>query len=176
MRLATSLFTVLIFCLWFATCAFAVEEETYYQSGSFSLAGDGASYLQVAAGTYDLDENEDGVAGQIEWRFGKKYLFIGPALGLLMNTDGGVYLYGQLYADMGFGNLRIVPAFGFGAHDEGSSEDLGGTFQFISSLSIAYQMTNQGRIGIRYEHISNADIYDDNPGTDPLLLFYEHPF
>lgn len=176
MRLATMLHIAIGCWLLFSANAFAVDEEIYSRSGLFSVAGDGPNVLQFSLGAFDVQEIDESLAGQLEWRLGCKYLFVGPAFGLLVNTDGGALLYGQAYTDLGFDRFRAVFAFGAGAYNDAGSKDLGGVFQLISSVSIGYQFDNYSRAGLRYSHISNGGTYDRNPGVDPLLLFYEYPF
>ena len=44
--------------------------------------------------------------------------------------------------------------------------DLGGTFQFMSSGGFNVKLSEQWTAAYRFQHISNADIHDSNPGLD----------
>ena len=48
--------------------------------------------------------------------------------------------------------------------------DLGGDFQFMSSAGISWQVAEKWRIGYRFQHTSNAHLYDLNPGLDLHVL------
>jgi len=139
--------------------------------------GDGPHYLNLAVGTFEgFDDKDNAFAGQVEWRFGRKLLGFGPLVGAMSNTDGGVIGYAGIYLDLALGRFVLSPQTGIGAYEKGSSKDLGGTFEFISGLGLSYQFADLSRLGIRYEHISNANLHDNNPGADILLLNYGIPF
>lgn len=102
--------------------------------------------------------------------------FLGPAIGLMANTDGGVFGYGGLYADIAYGNFIVTPLAGFGGYREGDSTDLGGVFQFRLSIGVSYQFENRHRLGLNLAHVSNATIHEINPGEEELYLTYAIPF
>ncbi|MEO1368100.1 MAG: acyloxyacyl hydrolase [Acidobacteriota bacterium] len=41
-----------------------------------------------------------------------------------------------------------------------------------SSIDIAYQWDNGSRLGLSLYHLSNASIYESNPGSESLILTY----
>ena len=53
--------------------------------------------------------------------------------------------------------------------------DLGYLLEFRFSLKLAYIFNNQGRLGIQFAHISNANIGQRNPGSETLVISYEIP-
>jgi hypothetical protein len=59
-----------------------------------------------------------------------------------------------------------------------SKVDLGGRFQFTSFLSagLRFGREQSSRLAVRLQHISNAGIYDRNPGTDQLGVEFSHRF
>lgn len=59
-----------------------------------------------------------------------------------------------------------------------SDIDLGGVFQFTSFLSAGARFGEERatRVAVRVQHISNAGIYDKNPGSDQLGLEISHRF
>jgi hypothetical protein len=143
------------------------------QEGGTRLVGESPHYLNLAVGSFEaFDDRDDAVAGQLEFRFGQKLFYLGPLVGVLANGDGGVIGYAGIYLDLALGDFILSPQTGVGAYDKGSSKDLGGTFEFISGLGLSYQFADRSRLGIRYEHISNGNLHDKNPGADILLLSY----
>jgi lipid A 3-O-deacylase len=142
--------------------------------GPVVVHGNEADNLLLGAGVFDLRDEPSG-AGTVEYRFGRKVFVIGPALGLLANTDGGLFGYVGVYSDLSYRNFYVTPLLAIGGYREGSGKDLGGVFQFRQSLDLAYRFANGHRLGIRVAHISNASIHDSNPGEEELLLTYSLP-
>ncbi len=145
--------------------------------GPVEVLGDSADLLSIGLGGFNIDNGRSSPAGRLEWRFGRKLFFVGPALGVLANLDGGVFGYGGLYADvLFFRRLVFTPLLAAGGYHEGGSKDLGGTFQFRSALELAWRRDDGIRVGVQYAHISNANIYDRNPGEEDLFLTFAFPF
>jgi hypothetical protein len=144
--------------------------------GEIKLLADEPSYVDFGAGAFDINHPALSAAGYVEYRYGKKLFFIGPLMGIMANTDGGVFGYGGIYADIKYQNLVTTPFFTVGGYHQGGSKDLGGIFQFRSGLTVAYQFDKEGsRLGVRFAHISNAGIHDNNPGENEVLLTYSIP-
>jgi lipid A 3-O-deacylase len=161
-----------------AGAAAAETGSTPLQLGSAQVAGDEASYLDLGVGTFGTRAGHvapDAGEGRVELRYGKKIFYLGPALGLLANTRGGVFGYAGLYADLHLGNVVITPFGGVGGYHRGDGEHLGGTFEFRLSLAAAYEFADRSRLGLQYGHISNAGIHDINPGDNELLVTYSFP-
>lgn len=136
--------------------------------------------LKLGAGVYDLigngHRNETFGAGT-EFRFAQKLFFVGPAIGVIANARGGGMIYAGFYGDVALGPVVVTPLAGLGAWRRGghNDEDLGGTFEFRLSLEAAYQFADRSRLGLRFGHISNADIHRKNPGENDLMLTYGLP-
>jgi hypothetical protein len=113
--------------------------------------------------------------GRIEFRYGQKFLHIGPAVGVLANNKGGAFGYGGIYSDIKYGDFVVTPLGAIGGYHRGGSEDLGGTFQFRLSLNVAYELSGQSRLGVQFAHISNAGIQSRNPGDNEVLATYAIP-
>ena len=47
--------------------------------------------------------------------------------------------------------------------------------EFRSQVELGYQFENQSRLSLAFSHISNAELGDDNPGTEVLNLYYHLP-
>lgn len=147
-------------------------EEVFGRLGAAELLGDGPHRFIFGLGVFDMLDDDDSVAGEIEARCGNKLGFIGPLAGIVANVDGGILGYAGLYADVAVGDLLISPQTGVGAYEQGDSNNLGGTLEFYSALALSYRFENRSQLGFRLGHISNADLHDKNPGTDLLFLQY----
>jgi lipid A 3-O-deacylase len=142
--------------------------------GPIVVHGNEADNLLLGAGVFDL-RHDPSAAGTIEYRFGRKVFVVGLTLGLMANTDGGLFGYVGVYGDLSYKKLYVTPQLAMGGYREGGSQDLGGVFEFRESLDIAWRFDSGHRLGIRAAHISNASIYDINPGEEELLLTYSFP-
>jgi hypothetical protein len=154
----------------------ADRQEIYSRIGKVKILGDGPHYLDLAGGRFDAFDGNDALAANLEWRSGRKYHFIGPAIGLLANTDGGFFGYGGIHAESMIGHIAMDLSWGVGGYEQGDGRDLGGVFQFIENLTIAYQFKKGWSMGVRYQHISNADLHKKNPGNDSVFFSLAYPF
>lgn len=142
----------------------------------------GPDTVTLGVGAFNVIANDDianddpSGEARIEYRVGGRWNAIGPMVGVLANTDGGVFGYAALYADMRLGERWVLtPAAGVGAYEDGEGKDLGGVFQFHLGLDVAYRFEDDSRLGLKLAHISNAFLHDENPGSESLLLTYTIP-
>jgi len=171
------LLVLLLFITSFAKAG--TQGEPFYSSGNFSVLGDSYNYADIGLGAYSFHNKDDGDgAGEanLEFRFGKKYYFVGPLIGGLANTDGAFYGYAGFYADFAYRKLVITPVAAMGGYHQGSSRNLGGVFTFRLAMNFAYQITERARVGIRLGHLSNANVHDKNPGEDEALITFAYGF
>jgi lipid A 3-O-deacylase len=178
MKISPLLLMTLILILSAPATVKAVDPpQDFYSIGNWHVYGDSPNYLDLGLGVFDVgSNNKNNLAGQLQLRIGKKLWFIGPAIGILGNLDGGYYAYGGIYAEIAWKNLVFTPVLAAGAYEEGAGKDLGGTFQFRTSLGVAYQFDNLSRFGLQIAHISNADLLDYNPGEEEIYLTFAWPF
>lgn len=125
----------------------------------------------IHSGAFDLAESSTAEMG-VEYRlapFSLKKVEIVPAFGLSGTSDGGVWLYGGLRYDWELSDHWIVtPSVGVSLFEEGDGKNLGGPIEFRSGLEISYRFHRRSRLGVLFYHLSNARIYDDNPGSNTL--------
>ena len=125
-----------------ATAAHADGADTsaFARLGPIVLHGDEADNLLLGAGVFDLRDDPSG-AGTVEYRFGRKLFVVGLALGLMANTDGGLFGYVGAYGDLSYKKIYMTPQLAIGGYREGDSQDLGGVFQFRQSIDLAIALT-----------------------------------
>ncbi|MGO8917537.1 MAG: acyloxyacyl hydrolase [Stellaceae bacterium] len=150
------------------------------QMGPAQVMAGTSGHLDLGAGVYDIigDHHRDETgAADAEYRFGQKFYYIGPALGVIGDARGGGMAYAAFYSDIALGPVVVTPLAGLGAwwHGAHNDENLGGTFEFRLSLEAAYRWDNGSRLGLRFGHISSADIHLVNPGENDLMLTYAFP-
>ena len=172
------LFTLALLGALSATASTARADEhgttAFARLGPIVVHGNEADNVLLGAGVFDLRHHAS-AAGTAEYRFGRKVFVIGLTLGLMANTDGGLFGYAGTYADLSYKKFYVTPQLAMGGYGQGSSQDLGGVFQFRQSIDFAYRFENGQRLGIRAAHISNAGIHGINPGEEELLLTYSFP-
>lgn len=100
-----------------------------------------------------------------------------PIIGGFGTSDSSAYGYVGLNWDVELmpKQLYLIPNFAAGAYHEGDGKDLGGALEFRSGIELAYQFTNGHRLGVALNHLSNASIYDKNPGTESVIATYSLP-
>lgn len=151
-------------------------------SGQIARAAE-SDFLSIGAGAFDvINQDREAPAGFMAYRFSPRVLHdylgpyfhgIGPMIGILANTDGGLYGHGDLLLDIRpTDNLVIWPSAGFGGYHQGDSRDLGGVFEFHLELFMGYRLQEQHMLGISWQHISNAGSHDINPSADSVFLTY----
>jgi lipid A 3-O-deacylase len=149
----------------------------YFQLGPVVVHGDEADLLMLGLGAFDpFKESDDrSAAANLEYRLGRKLFVIGPALGGMANTDGGLFGYVGIYGDISVGQVYLTPQVALGGYHQGDSKDLGGVFQFRESADLAYRFDNGQRLGVRVAHISNAHLHEYNPGEEEYYVTYAIP-
>jgi lipid A 3-O-deacylase len=139
--------------------------------GPIVIHGNEQDQFLLGVGAFDVGDVTS-PAGTIEYRFGRKLFVVGFTLGLVANTDGGLFGYVGAYTDLSYGKFYLTPQLAMGGYHEGDSTDQGGVFQFRESIDLAYRFDNGHRLGVRVAHISNAGIYEKNPGEEEIFLTY----
>ncbi|MGE0754565.1 MAG: acyloxyacyl hydrolase [Alphaproteobacteria bacterium] len=137
-----------------------------------------ADYVTGYIGWHDfIDDEESSAEFGAEYRFHPFNYGIRPTLGLYVTSEGAAYGYGGINWEVPLvdNEVYLIPNFMVGAYGEGDGKDLGGAIEFRSGVEIAYQMPNQHRVGLAINHISNASIYDKNPGAETILINYSIP-
>jgi lipid A 3-O-deacylase len=167
--------SLLALLAWSAVTTATAEERPitpFVELGPLVLHGNEADALMLGLGVFDPFDNRTSAAATLEYRLGRKLFFIGPAIGAMANTEGGLFAYFGLYLDLSIGPIYFTPQLGLGAYHRGDSRDLGGTFQFRETVELSWRFANGHRAGVRVAHISNADLHDVNPGEEEYYLTY----
>ena len=94
-----------------------------------------------------------------------------------MTADNATYVYTGVQANYKIGNLKLTPSFTPGLYGEGDSgKDLGHAMQFKSEVQISVDLFENSEFGFKYNHISNADLGDKNPGANSYMLNFLKKF
>ncbi|MEO3431074.1 acyloxyacyl hydrolase [Pelagibius sp. CAU 1746] len=133
--------------------------------------------ISGGVGWYDFNLSDDeAVDFRLEYRHGEDFLWLKPWGGVEVTTDGSVWGgIGVLMDITFFDSVVLTGSFAPGLWAEGGGKDLGHVVEFRSQVELGYQFENQSRLSLAFSHISNANLDDDNPGTEVLNLYYHLP-
>ncbi|MDX5361579.1 MAG: acyloxyacyl hydrolase [Alphaproteobacteria bacterium] len=127
--------------------------------------------LDIEIGAFDpVERDDEAVSFRLAWLSGKPLLWkIAPMAGAMATTDGAVYGYGGLYADLFLtDNLFLMPSVAAGLYADGDGKDLGHAVQFRSGAMVGWRFDGGMRVGVSYHHLSNGGLGDRNPGVEIL--------
>lgn len=148
-------------------------------AASQSYAGE----VIVGVGADDVVHSESStVAAQLEvrsepvWMRGAFAVRAGGAL----EIDGDADIWGGLGIVATYDlteNLRLEGSFMPGFYSEtDDGTDLGHSLEFRSQAAVSYQFMQGKRLGVAFEHKSNANIGDKNPGIETAFVTLSSTF
>lgn len=147
-------------------------------SSSAQAKENNRDYVTGYVGYFDVIRNDyNSVQFGAEYRARQLQYSIRPMFGVNATTDGSVYGYAGLNwdAELVKDELYLIPSFAAGLYHKGDGKELGGAIEFRSGIELAYQFSNEHRLGAQFNHISNASIYKHNPGSEAALVTYSIP-
>ena len=121
-------------------------------------------------------DGKDSPVFSVEYRPAASGRFLGAAAGLALALDA--HGKGDVFAGIGLGlrwdlnrswfvDMSLMPGFW---HAATAGNDLGGDFQFRSTIGPGYRFADGSALSLALSHKSNAHIEDRNPGLDMVLL------
>ncbi len=132
------------------------------------------SYLAVSAAYFDIwQKGDQSFAARMEYRSGTKIWILKSFTGFMVNSDFAGYIFSGFFVDIPITpNLFITPSFAPGIYSKARSKNLFLLLEFRSQIEIAFQINGSSRIGLSFNHISNASLGKDNPGVENLAITY----
>ena len=151
---------------------------------SWVHADEGNTDLSFYTGTFDLIDKEGDDKTSlfgIEHKNPKLFrdTFLGkfkPVTGGFMTGNSSIYLYTGVEGQYGIGPLKIRPSFTPGYYNPGDGKELGSALEFKSEISFDIEIFNNTKIGYSYNHISNNDWGNINPGINNKQLSFSKIF
>ena len=100
-----------------------------------------------------------------------------PVLGLSISAQGDTWLGGGLQWTGAlpydtFVQLSLLP----GVYAQVDGPELGHAIEFRSSAGVGYVFDNGTRVSLQFDHRSNAELSDPNPGLETFGLRVSRPF
>jgi hypothetical protein len=128
--------------------------------------------LMLQLGVYHvLDATQWGLIGA-EYRLAPvpRWWDVRPIVGAYVIAGGNNYAYAGLRRDFSlWGDVEFSATTAVGLYDRGTV-DLGGPIEFRSGADFTWPVGEGLRLGIGYYHMSNAILYDRNPGSDTVQM------
>lgn len=99
---------------------------------------------------------------------------LSPAVGGMATSDGSLYAYAGFRWDVPLGEAwRFTPQWATGLYyTPPGGRSLGGPLEFRSGIELSRRLGRRGRIGLSFYHLSNAGLYERNPGSESLVVIY----
>ncbi len=142
--------------------------------------GPALSEVALWAGRFDAFETEATNEAGLElryrpfWRGSAPFAWrLEPAWGAMATDEHAAYLWAGFRLELPLGRRwRLVPQSGAGLYRHGDDKDLGGPIEFRSGLELDLRVGAAHDLGLVLYHLSNAVLYEHNPGEESLVLIW----
>lgn len=136
--------------------------------------------LAISSGPVEFQDDIVGWEARATYVFDRFWLNrFNPTFDLSVTDQGGTYIAFGLYQQIDFslGNLDMFLGLSFspGLYIRGNEVDLGSPLEFRSGAEIGVKLPQDWQISFLYDHRSNADIGDINPGMETYQLKLSRP-
>ena len=132
--------------------------------------------LSVGGGMFDFLHNNKAVEGRAEYDFAHGFYFVKPMIGIFGTNKKSAFGYAGFIFDLHFGrHFVLVPNAAVGYYHRGNGKNLGEALEFKTGARFDYRFEDASRIGIAFDHVSNAGFSKTNPGEENILLMFSFP-
>ncbi|MGB8183092.1 MAG: acyloxyacyl hydrolase [Stellaceae bacterium] len=132
--------------------------------------------LSLGGGMYDFLHNHKAGEGRVEYDFSHGFYFVKPMIGIFGTNKKSAFAYAGFILDLHLTrHFVLVPNAAVGYYHQGNGKDLGEAFEFKTGARFDYRFEDASRIGIAFDHISNAGFSKTNPGEENILLMFSLP-
>jgi len=138
-----------------------------------------AGSFSVSVGTFNMGHSHTSDGLGLEYRLNSRSwkpresgrFSLIPTFGITGTSKEAFFAYAGFRTNLDLTQRwRLTPGFAVGAYDRNGDIDLGGPIEFRSSLDVSSAIRNGMRIGVTLYHVSNARLYDRNPGINALAF------
>ena len=146
----------------------AVENQSHqynFFTGNFDFSDDKQSALLIGFQHQDENLERNTFLGNIS-----------PITGGFITENSAAYIYTGFEWNVEMGELTFTPSFAPGLYHKGDGKDLGHVLEFKSEVQLSYELSKDTRIGVSYNHVSNASLGDKNPGANSYMLNFFKKF
>lgn len=134
-------------------------------------------YLTLGFGVNEVLDSHGRYFGSAELTFTPVVSELHPWLFASLSEEEACFLAAGLAWRFEAKNHPWSAAVGIGPgyYRQGNDAYLGGDFEIMSFVEIAYRLNNDALLGLRFAHLSNGSTAARNPGTELLSLQYSIP-
>ena len=154
---------IIFFIVFFtATKLFAVENRSHqynFFTGNFDFSDDKQAAMLVGFQHQNENLNRDTFLGNIS-----------PITGGFITENSAVYVYTGFEWNIDMGALTFTPSFAPGLYHEGDGKDLGHVLEFKSEVQLSFDLSQSTKLGMSYNHVSNASLGNKNPGANSYMF------
>ena len=101
---------------------------------------------------------------------------LSPITGGFVTENQALYAYTGVEWNFDIGLLNLTPSFAPGLYGEGDGKDLGHILEFKSEVQASFNFSESSKLGMSYNHISNASLGDKNPGANSYMFNFLKTF
>ena len=140
--------------------------------------GETSKRLSLSAGNVQFEGATADREIYLRYDFGRTFGPFQPIMGASLTERGDAWIgagaaWTAEIAKTGFyAQLHLMP----GIYNRGKGPDLGHTIEIRSGAEVGYQTRNGMRVGISYDHRSNAEMSSINPGMETIQIRFSIPF
>jgi hypothetical protein len=148
----------------FTTQVFANENSNHqynFFTGNFDFSDDKQSAVLIGFQHQNEDLERDTIIGNIS-----------PITGGFFTENSAAYIYTGFEWNVEMGELTFTPSFAPGLYHKGDGKDLGHTLEFKSEVQLSFNLSQSSKLGLSYNHVSNASLGDKNPGANSYMFNY----
>ena len=135
------------------------ENKWSLYTGTFDFSDEGAKSTLYGVQYINLNNHYDSFLGKLY-----------PVTGFFLTVDNAKYIYKGFQTTYDKGSFNITPSFTPGLYDKGNGKDLRHVIEFKTEIQISYNISKKSEIALSYNHISNANLGDNNPGANSYML------
>ena len=95
---------------------------------------------------------------------------ISPITGGFITENSAAYVYTGIEWNIDMVALTFTPSFAPGLYHKGDGKDLGHVLEFKSEIQFSYDFSGNSKVGLSYNHVSNASLGDKNPGANSYMF------
>jgi len=138
--------------------------------------------LNLYSGMFDFSDQKQravlvGFQHQNEELYRDTFLgTLSPITGGFVTENAALYAYTGVEWNFDIGPINFTPSFAPGLYDAGSGKDLGHILEFKSEVQASFNFSENSKLGMSYNHISNASLGDKNPGANSYMFNFLKKF
>ena len=138
--------------------------------------------FNLYTGVFDFsDQNQKGnifgLQHQNDDLFRESFLGrLSPITGGFITDNGATYIYTGAQAEYNLGLFTLTPSLAPGYYTPGNAKDLGYPIEFKTEVQMTLNLPKSTEFGMSYNHLSNGQIGDKNPGSNSYMMNFIKKF